>query len=122
MESLHKLKEMLTHELEEYAHKGEMSAGALDTVDKLSHALKSIATVIAMEDAGYSGKYYGYPKYYDDGRSYAGRRNARRDSMGRYSREYSGDMVEKLRDMMEEAPDDSTRQDIQKLISKIEKM
>lgn len=66
-----------------------------------------------------------------DGGSYArGRRNARRDSMGRYSREayrdgrsmrgYSRDgkedYVEQLRDMMEDAPDEATRQSIQRMI------
>lgn len=128
MESMQKLKDMLTHELDEYARKGELTAGALDIVDKLSHALKSVTTVMAMEEGGYSGRSYGYSQnYYDDGRSnegrsYAGRSNARRDSRGRYSRDYSGDMVEKLRDMMDEAPDQETRHELQRLVSKFEKM
>lgn len=130
MENMQKLKDMLTRELDEYARKGELSAGALDIVDKLSHALKSVTTVMAMEDGGYSGtgRSYGYPQYYYDdgrsydGRSYAGRMNARRDSRGRYSRDYSGDMVEKLRDMMDEAPDQETRHELQRLVSKFEKM
>ena len=51
--------------------------------------------------------------------------NARRDSMGRYSSRmdgYSrhGDVVESLREVMEEAPDDRTRQEIQRLIEKME--
>ena len=53
-------------------------------------------------------------------------RNARRDSMGRYSREgYSmeGDeMVEQLQEMMQEAPDEQTRQEFQRFIQKIEQM
>lgn len=54
-------------------------------------------------------------------------RNARRDSMGRYSREggYSRDaeeMVEQLRDMMEDAPDEQTRMDIERLVQKMERM
>lgn len=49
MEALYKLKDMLCEELEEYGRKGELSAGSLDIVDKLSHALKSLTTVIAME-------------------------------------------------------------------------
>lgn len=66
----------------------------------------------------------------DGGRSYArdgrGRgSNARRDSMGRYSSRmdgYSrhGDVVESLREVMEEAPDDRTRMEIQRLIEKME--
>lgn len=51
--------------------------------------------------------------------------NARRDSMGRYSSRmdgYSrhGDVVESLREVMEEAPDERTRQEIQRLIEKME--
>lgn len=51
--------------------------------------------------------------------------NARRDSMGRYSSRmdgYSrhGDVVESLREVMEEAPDDRTRTEIQRLIEKME--
>jgi len=129
MDELYKLKEMLCDELEEYGRKGELSTGSLDVVDKLSHALKSITTVIAMEEAeqGHSGRY--------DGNSYArGRMNAKRDSMGRYSRDYRGgrysreysgaveDMADQLRDLMEDAPNDQVRHEIKSLISKIEKM
>ena len=68
---------------------------------------------------------------YDDGMggSYArGRgRNAKRDSMGRYSREggYSRadgkqEYIEHMRDMMEDAPDEKTRMSIQRMISEME--
>ena len=66
--------------------------------------------------------------YARGGRSYArGRgRNAKRDSMGRYSSErgYSRDeeMIAELRELMEDAPDDKTRREFQKFISKIEMM
>lgn len=62
------------------------------------------------------------------GGSYArGRgRSARRDSMGRYANEggYSrtGDMVEDLRKLMREAPDEHTRMKLQQFISEMEMM
>lgn len=66
--------------------------------------------------------------YEGGGGSYArGRgRNARRDSRGRYSSEggysYGNDeMIEQLEELMEEAPD-QVKQDIQRLISKVENM
>lgn len=72
----------------------------------------------------YSREYYSR-----DGGSYArGRgRNARRDSMGRYSSEggYSraaDEMVEQLEELKEQAPDNQTRQEIQRLITKFEQM
>lgn len=130
-DSMYRLKEMLCDELDQYAKKGELTAGSLDIVDKLSHALKSITTIMAMEEADgeYSGTYRMYPRYMRDrdgmggqterGSSYA----RRRDSRGRYSRDYSGamdEMVDQLKDMMDSAPDQSTRQDIQRLIKKFE--
>ena len=126
MKELYDLKEILCDELKEYGKKGELSTGSLDVVDKLSHALKSVETIIAMEEAdgGNSGNYgRSYPYY--RGTSYArGRMNARRDSMGRYSREdgYSGDVAEQLRDIMDDAPNEHVRQEIQRLVTKIEKM
>lgn len=51
---------------------------------------------------------------------------SRRDSMGRYSREggYSRDMnmANELRGLMQDAPDDRTRQELQRLIAKVEDM
>lgn len=87
MNELYELKEMLCKELEEMGSKGELTAGTLDTVDKLAHALKNLDKVIE----NYDGEYSGDDMSYRDGRSYArGRgRNARRDSMGRYSSRYS---------------------------------
>lgn len=121
MDGLYKLKDMLCEELEDYGKKGELSAGALEIVDKLSHALKSISTVIVMEESGYSET---YPVYQDS--SYNRRssyRGGHRDRMGRYSREdgYSGameDMVDQLEEMKQTAPDPETKKEIQRLIQK----
>ena len=91
MEALYDLKDMLCKELEDLVRKGDLSAGSLDVVDKLTHSIKSLVTIIAMEDGGYSndnydGNSYGY------NRNYSGRRYNNRDSMGRYtSRRYSRD-------------------------------
>ena len=130
MHELYELKSMLMQELEEYGKKGEMSAGSLEIVDKLAHAIKNLCKIMEMDDDSGSyayddGSYYGRSRR--TGGSYArGRgRNARRDSMGRYSSEgYSrtGDMVEQLQELMQDAPDEKIKQDIQRLISKVEQM
>lgn len=59
---------------------------------------------------------------YESYESYArGRgRNARRDSMGRYSR--AEDMVMELRELMEDAPDERTRKEFERFIQKVEQM
>lgn len=133
MHELYELKDVLLKELKEYGKKGEMSAGSLDVVDKLSHTIKNLCKIIDdMEDEQYStdggmmNRSY-RNSYGERDRSYArGRgRNARRDAMGRYSSDgYSqtGEMVQELRELMQDAPDDRTRQEFQRFIQKIEQM
>ena len=103
-----------------------MSDGDLDTIDKLTHSLASIKKVMAfLEDEGYSGY---YPMAYGDGSyrsSYRGSyaRGRKRDSMGRYSGEYGysrNDLADKMRELMHDAPDDRTRQEIQRMVEKLE--
>lgn len=48
-------------------------------------------------------------------------RNARRDSMGRYSRDGKM-MAQELRELMEDAPDERIRMELQKVIQKVENM
>ena len=133
VKDLHELCETLSREIGEANEKirsagGKLSAGDLEYVDKLTHALKSVKATIAMMDDedGYSGYYPHMP--YDRGsyrRSYARGRNARRDGMGRYSGEmgYSrSGMVDELRDLMDDAKDERTKQEFQRFISKIESM
>lgn len=135
MHAVYDLKEMLCKELEEYGKKGELSAGTLDIVDKLAHTIKNLDKIIETyeedEYSNYGGSYdngggmYNRGSYRDGSYARGRGRNARRDSMGRYSSNgYSrtGDMVEQLRNLMNDAPDDRTRQEIQNLVSRMEMM
>jgi hypothetical protein len=126
MQKMEELREMLCEELDKITKKGELSAGSLDVIDKLTHSIKSIDTIIAMEDAGYSSDYM-------RGNSYA--RNRRRDSMGRYSsdnysmrggrsRNYSyDDEMNNLRDQLEDmehmAKDDESKRMIKQWIKQL---
>ena len=126
MHYMHDLKDLLCAELEDYAEKGKksgkMSMGDLETVHKLTDTVKNILKIDTLsEELGYSedGHYMGEGRIY--GTSYArGRTRAKRDSMGRYSRDdgmsyrggmrggYSRDdgkhyMMEQLEEMMETA-------------------
>lgn len=136
MHYMHDLKDLLCAELEDYAEKGKksgkMSMGDLESIHKLTDTVKNILKIDMLEgETGYSedGAYMGEGRIYgtsydgyDRGTSYArGRgRYAKRDSMGRYSRDggmsyrggmrggYSRDdgkhyMMEQLEEMMEEA-------------------
>ena len=109
MHYMEDLKDLLCAELEDYAEKGKksgkMSMGDLDSIHKLTDTVKNILKIDMLEEeSGYSedGHYMGegriYGTSYDDemrrggGYSYArGRgRYAKRDSMGRYSRDGRG--------------------------------
>lgn len=115
-------------DLDEKARRGEVTLTDVQYGDVLEHYKKSHLTNEAMEGAGYSN--HGYMHAYDGDRmddgSYArGRRNAPRDSMGRYSGErgYSrAGLADELRGLMHDAPDERTRQEIQRLADKLENM
>lgn len=104
MKTMEMLKGMLCDELDKIVMAGELNAGSLDTVDKLTHAIKSTYTIMAMEESEYSndGSYDGS---YEGGSYARGRgQNARRDSMGRYSRArrgYSRDEKEEMSEVKE---------------------
>lgn len=71
---------------------------------------------------GYSMRGGNSYRYEGEGSYARGRgRNAKRDAMGRYS--MAGDeMIDELRDMMQDAPDEQTRMEFQRFIQKIEQM
>lgn len=123
MHKMEELKQMLMDELNKVTKKGELSAGSLDVVDKLTHSIKSIDTIIAMDEAGYSNGYSGRNNTdmsYDRGNSYARGigSNAKRDSMGRYSRDYAmDDLHDKLKEMMEDATNEREREAIRKVMN-----
>lgn len=145
MHTYYDAKDMLKKELDEIVKKGELSAGSLDTIDKILSSIVHACKIIM------------YEEYADDGYSYAdgdmdmanysyarGRgRNARRDSMGRYSSARDGrggnrgggysrrggysyddgekeEKIDMLRDMMEEAKSDEERRMLQKIIRRME--
>lgn len=113
---------------------GDLSEGDMAYVDKLTHSIKSLKTVMAMlEGSSHDGSYYGgsgdygnnsgrYSRYSGNYSNDRGRgRYAERDSMGRYSGSGAEEMVTQLRELMHEAPDEQIRRDFERLISKIEK-
>ena len=152
---MHKIKEKLMDELYEVEDKmkkaggGKVSAGDLEYIHKLTDTIKNIDKIEMFEgDEGYSEDtdFMGEGRMY--GTSYArGRARAKRDSMGRYSRDdgmhyehgssyarggrmgtrdgYSRDdakeqMIEKLEDMMQDAHSSKEREALKRCIMQIE--
>lgn len=160
MKHLDGILEMVDKELGNIEQNGKFrSRDEVHSVYELIDIAKDVYCIWEYEDGGREGYSEMYPMYrgenygsYYDGGSYArGRgRNAKRDSMGRYSREgsyrdgnydyydggsyrggnyrrggYSRDdakqeFAENLREMMEQAPDSDTRQSIQRMIQQME--
>ena len=131
---MHKLCEYIDEELmelERKAAKGQkLNAAEIEYGDKLAHFKKSLLTNDAMEGEDYSGYDGSYARDGRGGSSYRGSyaRGSyarRRDSRGRYSSDgYSrdGEMMSELHMLMDDAPDERTRQEFQRFISKIESM
>lgn len=97
MEYMHKIKNMLCEELEEYGKKKSISVSDVEMIHKLTDTVKNIDKIEMLEgDDGYSETY----PYYMGGSSYArGRgRYAKRDSMGRYSSDMDDDYSERRMD------------------------
>ena len=130
MHTYYEVKDMLKEELDQIVKKGELSAGSLETIDKLLNSIKNACKITMYED------YMDMSRYaYARGRG----SNARRDSMGRYSSEggrsnrggysrrgysYDGgekeEKVEMLREMMQEVGSDDERRALQKIIRRME--
>ena len=84
MKKMYELRDMLCEELDKLADKGQVTSGSLELIEKLTASIHYIDEIMQMEDGGYSN---------DDYSGARGRgRGARRDSMGRYSSDYSSGM------------------------------
>lgn len=135
-----KLCRYVDRELEEYENKvangGKLSRTEIEDGKNLAKFKMALLTNEAMENEGYSGDWDGIA--YEGGRV-MGRRSrdgmsgargrgshAKRDSMGRYSSEgdYSRaeakkEFIEKVYDLMDEAPDEHTRKKIERFASEM---
>ena len=82
MKHLEELKEVVKRELEKFGKQGDISVSSLDKIHKLSDLYKNLCKIEMLEEESEGG--------YSEAR---GRRYAKRDSMGRYSRDggYSED-------------------------------
>ena len=112
MDKLYELKDRLMDEIKEYASVGKLSKDDALTLKALTGAADHLCNLMDKDD-GYSGN--NPVRVYDRG-SYRGR-----DSRGRYSGDgYSRhSLSDKLRDLMDESPDEHTRMEIKRLIDKM---
>lgn len=138
--------------VEQQAETGKLSMSDLEYADKLAHLKKNLLRADELMEKGYSGDVRRYPfsyrggmsyedggRSYENGRAYDGGRSydnrgrgsqAQRDSRGRYSSRYIRDdysmntdeIVHDLRSLINMAPDERMRQELQRITSKVEQM
>lgn len=126
MHELTELKKKLIRELEEYSQNGKFSKEDVETIKYMASAVDHLCNILMDGDGEYSNRNDGMSRNYG-GVSYArGRgRNARRDSMGRYSNEgYSRtdgveELVDNVRSMMQDLPQ-NLQMDAKRFIQKLE--
>ena len=125
------LKEMLHKELKEVTRKGELTAGSLDVIDKLTHSLKSLSAIEnGASHRGSYGSYNSYGRYGRDGDgdgrysedNFRHSEDRGRQSYGSY--EYSRDaatdaMKHRLESMMSETMSENNRLAIMDCLNKI---
>lgn len=111
MRKLYELKETLCEKLSEYNGK-EVTTSTLEIMEALSTTIKNINKILSMDEE-YSNRNYAYDESY---------RNRRRDSMGRYARDYSRDeMVDEMRSLANSLPGNQ-RTEMERLINKMQNM
>ena len=133
---MHKLMDYICDEMEELERKadkdGKLSMAEIQYLDTLAHTKKNLLKADEMTDGEYSGRYNSEYNGRYDGRMYDGRymrngdgmvyaRGRKRDAMGRYASD-AGEMIQELRQLMDDAPDERTRMEFKKFIEKIERM
>lgn len=138
MHKLYELKEKLMRELEDYADNGKFSKEDVEAIKYTASAIDHICNIVEGEDGEYSEAMRGIYNSYDGGMggsyarrsrtgSYArgGNRGGGRSRRGSYARGYSRaseDLAEQLRDIMQDAPDEKIRMEIERLANKVEQM
>lgn len=141
MENMHKLKDTLCRELDEFARRDSIESYDLDTIHKLTDTIKNLDKIEMLEDGGYSQARvggnrggmrtyardgedggYGYEDSFGDNDGYSMARR-RRDERGRYSRDDGrDDMVNRLEEMMSRAGSDRDREEIRRMIERMKGM
>ncbi|MBP5596979.1 MAG: hypothetical protein J6Y02_16465 [Pseudobutyrivibrio sp.] len=97
MHKMEMLRDRLCDELDELSNVEKISTSSLDAIDKLTHSIKSIDAIMAMERNGYSQGWNlsRVPDY----NNYSYARN--RDNMGRYSNKWDEDRETEKARLME---------------------
>lgn len=117
--SIYDLREMLCEELENMTERGSLSGEKLKVIDMLTHSIKSIDTIIAMENSGYSNERANtYERGYSN--SYMrGNPNMYRQGGGRSHDDAKTHLMRQLEDMLGEVHSEKEREAIQRCMEQM---
>lgn len=119
MHELYELKDKLIKELEDYSQNGKFSKEDVESIKYMASAVDHLCNIMERKDDEEEYSMRSRRSYEGNGNSYArGRRNARRDSMGRYSTT-ADDLVNTVRSMMSDLPP-HLQTDAQRFVQKLE--
>ena len=127
MNALYVLRDMLCNELEGIVSSNQGNI-PLDIVDKVTHSLKSVETIIAMKEGTGKYNYNDYKSNYNNsyGRntgSYGyNKMNYNRNYMGRSYGDSKEEMMSELHEMMNNAKSEQERQAFQQFINQMQNM
>lgn len=144
MHKLEELKKKLIEKMERmYEDHPDLSGSVIENIDIMAHAVKNLCKICEEEEYSSRGSSNAYfpmvfarGSYEGSNESYGGEAYRKRDSMGRFSREgssressrgssrdgYSRGMwetVDKIEDLIREAPDEQTRQELQRIAGRL---
>lgn len=123
---LHELCEIVSREIGRVTQRigtagGKLSSADIDYIDKLTHTMKSIKTTIAMEESGasFDGSYQGSERSMAQSMRRGGRTGSNQYGSYRSYARAAEEFSEKLEDMADEAPDEQSRKEIERLVSRM---
>ena len=144
MHEIKNLKEKLCRELEEYSSKGRLDEETLRIIDTIAHTIKNLNKIIEQaemseysEGPHFRGTYsMANNNNYSNGYNYANNNNSNGYSnnwrmMPDFNGSYSGAnrysmsnsvIMDKLQQLLNDAPDEKTRREIQKFMNHMEQI
>ena len=129
MHKLYDLKEKLMRELEDYSENGKFSKDDVESIKYITSSIDHICNILEGADDEYSMN-MGGGSYAMRGGSYArggrggnrGGRTRGANQYGSYGYSRAEDISMELRELMNSAPNERTRQEIQGLIDRLDRM
>ena len=120
MEALYELRDMLCDQLAEYGERGELTNATLEKIDTLAHALKNVDKVIDCREGEADKSWNARSR---SKRSYSMRSGTSKKRRMNHDEDVDReDLIDRMYSMMDDMPDEKSKEEMQKLVSRMESM